>query len=237
MGSSTRPVAAKPASSSSHAVPAPNEAAAAQYYPAAYWSRCEDPAGDANSAVRARSRQHYPRQWLRQMNNVGLHRLPARPAIDAHNPGGARSSATAGGLVRRTQSGQSATDDQRWPASSVPRRTTISETGPTASPRANCQEQAAAPSGRRAQLVITSWSGGPRKNYLHDLIASDRRYPTVNANGPLTARTIFVRQLPILDPKTNSDVFRCRAGPNTPLALGPGHAAAVKPRSRRPLGR
>ncbi len=33
--------------------------------------------------------------------------------------------------------------------------------------------------------MVTTWDWGDPKKYLHDLIASDRRNPTVNAYGPL----------------------------------------------------
>ena len=41
------------------------------------------------------------------------------------------------------------------------------------------------PQGVERNIVVTSWEWGDPKKYLHDLIASDRRNPTVNAYGPL----------------------------------------------------
>ena len=41
------------------------------------------------------------------------------------------------------------------------------------------------PQGVERNIVVTTWEWGDPKKYLHDLIASDRRYPTVNAYGPL----------------------------------------------------
>ncbi len=32
----------------------------------------------------------------------------------------------------------------------------------------------------RAQLVVTTWDWSDEKHYLHDLISTDRRNPTVN---------------------------------------------------------
>jgi hypothetical protein len=76
------------------AVPAPNEAAAAHYYPAVYWySMLKIPAADqfgGKSAIPADITQS---DWLNLMKNngcVGCH--PAWPALDAHPPG--RRSAT-----------------------------------------------------------------------------------------------------------------------------------------------
>ena len=57
------------------------------------------------------------------------------------------------------------------------------------------------PQGVERNLVITLWDWATPKAYLHDEIASDKRDPTVNANGPIYGSpedsTDFV---PILDP-------------------------------------
>jgi hypothetical protein len=53
--------------------------------------------------------------------------------------------------------------------------------------------------------VVTTWDWGDPKKYLHDLIASDRRDPTVNAYGPLFGSPEYSTDvIPILDPKTNT---------------------------------
>ena len=41
------------------------------------------------------------------------------------------------------------------------------------------------PQGVERSIVVTTWEWGDPKKYLHDLIASDRQYPTVNAYGKL----------------------------------------------------
>src|SRR5262245_16820788 len=49
---------------------------------------------------------------------------------------------------------------------------------------------------------------GEPKKYLHDLISSDRRYPTVNANGRLFGSPEYSTDpLPILDPKTHTVTY------------------------------
>src|SRR5438105_6434878 len=60
------------------------------------------------------------------------------------------------------------------------------------------------PQGVERNIVVTTWEWGDAKTYLHDLIASDRRYPTVNANGPLYGSPEYATDLlPMLDPKTH----------------------------------
>ncbi|HET6928133.1 MAG TPA: hypothetical protein VFI48_14880 [Hyphomicrobiaceae bacterium] len=88
------------------------------------------------------------------------------------------------------------------------------------------------PQGAERNIVVTSWEWGDPKTYLHDLIASDRRHPTVNANGPLFGSPEYATDLlPILDPKTHTiSVFIAPVrDEDTPEALGPGYAAIEKP--------
>ena len=53
------------------------------------------------------------------------------------------------------------------------------------------------PQGIERNVVITQWDWADPKAYLHDEVSTDRRNPTVNANGPalrragIRARTIF----------------------------------------------
>ena len=68
------------------------------------------------------------------------------------------------------------------------------------------------PQGVERNIVVTLRDWMNEKQYLHDLIASDRRYPTVNANGPLVGSPEYSSDtLPILDPVKNmATTFRCR---------------------------
>jgi hypothetical protein len=61
------------------------------------------------------------------------------------------------------------------------------------------------PQGVERNIVVTTWDWLDDKHYLHDLIASDRRFPTVNAYGPVYGSTeLSVDVIPILDPKTHT---------------------------------
>jgi len=88
------------------------------------------------------------------------------------------------------------------------------------------------PQGIERNVVITSWEWSRPDKYLHDLISSDKRHPTVNAYGPLYGSPEYsTDNMPILDPKTNQvSFFRMPvADPEMPESLGPGHAGSVKP--------
>ena len=74
------------------AVPAPNAAAAAHYYPAVYWYAMLKipPANDFGGRHRY-PEGHHPGQLAPPDEQRRLHRLPpARPGIDAHDPGSVR---------------------------------------------------------------------------------------------------------------------------------------------------
>ncbi len=87
----------------------------------------------------------------------------------------------------------------------------------------------ARPQGVERSIVVTTWEWLDDKHYLHDLIASDRRHPTVNAYGPVYGSPEHsTDQMPILDPKTHrvSTFTMPVRDAETPMAIGPGHAAS-----------
>ena len=88
------------------------------------------------------------------------------------------------------------------------------------------------PKAKSAMSSSRSWEWSTPDKYLHDLISSDRRNPTVNAYGPLYGSPEYsTDNMPILDPKTNKvSFFKMPVrDPEMPESLGPGHAGAVKP--------
>jgi hypothetical protein len=61
------------------------------------------------------------------------------------------------------------------------------------------------PQGKERNVVVTLWDWADPKAYLHDEIASDKRNPVVNPNGPIYgALEASADYLPVVDPKTNS---------------------------------
>ena len=61
------------------------------------------------------------------------------------------------------------------------------------------------PQGVERNVVLTLWDWGDPKTYLHDLIATDRRKPTVNANGKIYGTQEHSSDLvPVLDPVTHT---------------------------------
>ncbi|HET9704639.1 MAG TPA: carboxypeptidase-like regulatory domain-containing protein [Vicinamibacterales bacterium] len=63
----------------------------------------------------------------------------------------------------------------------------------------------ARPQGVERNVVITMWDWADPKSYLHDVVSTDRRKPTVNANGLLYgALELSSDYVPVLDPVKNT---------------------------------
>jgi hypothetical protein len=222
------------------ALVAPNEAAAAQFYPAIYWySMLKIPDKSefgGKSNIPAKLTQT---AWVNTMKNngcIGCHQLGqlSTRTFPRNVPHPFGKFATSEELwFRRVQSGQSgesmfATLIQEF--GGAPVRYFADWTDRIAKgelPRS----QPARPQGVERNIVVTTWDWLNEKKYLHDLIASDRRNPTVNAYGPLYGSTEYsTDMIPILDPVKNTATHitaPVRDG-NIPEALGPGHAASDK---------
>jgi hypothetical protein len=221
------------------AVLAPNDAAAAKYYPAIYWySMLQIPDKSefgGKGAIPAKITQE---AWLNSMKSngcIGCHQLGqlSTRTFPQNVPHPIKLTNHQEAWFRRIQSGQSGESMFN---------TLIKELGgapikyyaewtdriakgelPHAKP--------SRPQGAERNIVVTTWDWLNDKHYLHDLIASDRRYPTVNPYGPVYGSTEYsVDIIPVLDPKkhTVTNMPAPIRDPNTKEALGPGHAASDK---------
>src|SRR5436190_2245739 len=229
---------AKPGQTVNHnAVTAPNERAAAHYYPAIYWYAMMKipPASDFGGSTEI-PKNITQETWRQRMNNVdciGCHQLgqEATRTIPAQF-GPFKSGEEA--WMRRTQAGQAGemmTNRLAGQLGGVPYKYFGDWTDRIAKGEVP-KNKPARPQGVERNLVVTAWEWSTPDKYLHDLISSDRRKPTVNANGPLYGSPEYsTDNMPILDPKTNTVTFFKMpvADPNMPESLGPGHAGSVKP--------
>ena len=173
---------------------APDPHAAAQYYPGGYWfsliqvpGKNEFPGtGPSGNGISPNMKSQA--EWLRSLKSGGClacHQIGNKatremPASFANLP------STAAGWERRLQSGQaggqmtgslSQFGQQRVLAMFADWTDRI-EKGevPPAPPR---------PQGIERNVVISMWDWADPKSYLHDVVSTDRRNPTVNANGPV----------------------------------------------------
>jgi hypothetical protein len=229
---------AKPGQIVNHtAVAAPNERAAAHYYPAIYWYTMMKipPASDFGGATEI-PKNITQDTWRQRMNNVdciGCHQLGQEATRTVPAQFGQFKSGEEA-WMRRTQAGQAGemmTNRLAGQLGGVPYKYFGDWTDRIAKGEVPKQKPPR-PQGLERNLVVTAWEWSTPDKYLHDLIASDRRKPTVNANGPLYGSPEYsTDNMPILDPKTNKVTFFKMpvADPNMPESLGPGHAASVKP--------
>ena len=77
------------------------------------------------------------------------------------------------------------------------------------------------PQGVERNIVVTLWDWSNPKAYLHDEISTDKRNPTINANGLIYGATELSTDLvPVLDPVRNRawEIKHPVRDPNTPSA-------------------
>jgi hypothetical protein len=210
------------------AVPAPNPRAAAEYYPAGYWF----------SLIRAPEKGDFPgtgpkgngispniksqAEWVRLLKSGGCwacHQLGNKATREIPQALGTFASSEAA-WERRIQSGQAGGNMLNGLNQLGKERalavfadwTDRIKSGelPPAPPR---------PQGQERNVVITQWDWADPKAYLHDEVSTDRRNPTVNANGLIYgALELSADYLPVLDPvrHTTSQVKLTVRDPNTP---------------------
>jgi hypothetical protein len=210
------------------AVPAPNAAVAAQNYPAIYWysmlsipdqSQFSGPKRDENMPENITDQ----REWLNTIkttgciacHGIGTLGTRAIPAALGHFD------SSADAWARRIQSGQAETNMANTISQLDPQlafayfgdwtdRIAKGELPFAKPPR---------PQGVERNVVLTLWDWSRPTAYLHDLTPTDRRNPTLNANGKLygTAEE-STDYLPVLDPAHNSvsEIKHPVRDPNTP---------------------
>ncbi len=196
------------------AVVAPNDAAAAEFYPAIHWySMMKIPeknefGGDGKTGAKLTQNQ-----YLNQMKSNGCancHAIGTRstrtfPQNVPFPMGKFANSEEA--WFRRIQSGQGGVPmfaRMTKELDAIPIKYLADWTDRVAKGELP-HTKPTRPQGAERNIVVTTWDWLDDKHYLHDLIASDRRFPTVNAYGPVYGSTeLSVDVIPILDPKTHT---------------------------------
>jgi hypothetical protein len=211
------------------AVVAPNAAAAAEYYPAIYWyamlkvpDKSEFPGtGPQGNGMPVALKSQA--QWLDVVKTNGCytcHQLGNKATRTIPKElGDFKNSEEA--WARRIQSGQAMTQ-------------MVNAIGRLDAPRAFKlfadwtdriaagelpSSQPSRPQGVERNVVITLWDWAGPKDYLHDEVSTDKRNPTVNANGLIYGATEESTDLfPVLDPVNHktTQVKMLVRDPNTP---------------------
>ena len=211
------------------AVVAPNAAAAAEYYPAIYWysmlrvpEKSEFPGtGPQGNGVPVALKSQA--QWLDVVKTNGCytcHALGNKATRTIPKELG-RFDSSAEAWARRIVSGQAMTQMVN----------NVSRIGPQRAYKlfADWTDRIAAgelptskptrPQGAERNVVVTLWDWAGPKDYLHDEISTDKRKPTVNANGLIYGATEESTDLfPVLDPVGHkaTQVKMLVRDPNTP---------------------
>jgi hypothetical protein len=222
------------------AVVAPNDAAAAQYYPAIYWySMMKIPEASEFGGKGKIPSKVTQNEWLTTIKNrscIGCHQLGqlATRTFPKNVPYPLGNFATSEERwFRRIQSGQAAElmfDPLIKDLGAAPLRYFADWTDRIARgelPHTKPER----PHGVERNIVVTAWDWLNDKHYLHDLISSDRRNPTINAYGPLYGSTEHSTDIiPILNPVKHhvSNIIAPVRDANVSEALGPGHPASDK---------
>jgi len=194
---------------------APDAKTAAQLYPANYWyavlkvpEKSEFPGtGESGNGISSNVRTQ--EQWI--------HLIKTDSCESCHQLGNqytrtiptlfAKFDSPAQAWMRRVQSGQAGNAMAGGLSQLGPRRAT--EMFGDWSSRIERGELPAAgpprPQGIERNVVITQWDWADPKAYLHDEISTDKRNPTVNANGLIYGSAEESRDyMPVLDPVHNT---------------------------------
>ena len=219
------------------AVPAPDAQTAAEYYPSGFWlSLLHVPeadrfpgTGDAGNGISPSIRNQAELLGLvksgnctacHQLGTLGTRKIPEAlgqfaSSVDAWDrriksgQAGAGMSAGLDRMGRQAMLGMFADWTDRIAAGEVP----------PAPPR---------PQGVERNVVISVWDWADPKAYLHDEVSTDRRNPTVNANGPIYgALEASADYVPVLDPMSHaaSQIPLTVRDPSTQPASGPAMLA------------
>ncbi len=228
------------------AVPAPNEKAAAEYYPGMYWYAMMNVPGTSefpgtgdkgNGIPEVMKAQNY---WLDTVKNScqSCHAFGSKGIREIPEFFKKQSKDSAEAWARRTQAGQAMNNMALSLGRIGPDRafkifadwTDRIEKGevPSSKPQR--------PQGVERNVVITSWDWSTPKHYMHDAVSTDKRKPTVNANGRIYGSPEeSTDNVPWLDPVTHTagvvkHPYRDPKPPSsTGLPLGPSAYWAEEP--------
>ena len=225
------------------AVAAPDKRAAAEYYPAQYWFSllqlppASDFPGTGPSGNGIAENIHSQGAWVARIVNTdgctGCHQMGGKATREIPQSILDETADSKAAWDRRIQSGQAGGGmSNRF--SQVGRDRALGMYAdwsdriaagelPSAEP--------ARPQGRERNVVVTMWDWAGDRVYLHDAIASDKRDPTVNANGPIYgALENSADYMSVIDPVTHEasqvmltprDPQKQSSGDNPPFAPSP----------------
>ena len=208
---------------------APDPVTAAQVYPAAHWySMVGLPTEEELADIPGGMNEYLT--WTKNMGCIGCHQLGQLSTRTISEDLGEFTSSQEA-WVRRVQSGQAGGQMFRQATGTLlglPFKYLADWTDRVAAGEVP-STQPARPSGVERNVVATVRDWASPSVYLHDLISTDRRNPTVNGHGPVYgAPELSTDDFPILDPVANvATSFRATVlDPDTPSTRSEPTAAS-----------
>ena len=214
------------------AVVAPNEKAAAEIYPANYWfSMLKMPLKNQFPIAGASPANANPQNWHRAINTdscISCHQIGNKPTREFF--GGAKPADHVAAWDARVKFGPDGGNmdgvitqlGRDFTLKMFADWTTRIQNGETPA------EKPARPQGAERNVVVTQWDWSNGRSYFHDVIASDKRDPKVNANGQ-----VFGLHENSSDMMTWVDPVKNSAGeiliPRSPKAAAPGPGRGAPP--------
>jgi len=215
------------------AAAAPDARAAAAYYPAGYWyslmkipDKSEFPGTgpDGNGLATTLTTQAQLLRQLKSGNCTACHQL-GTIGTRQFPPSLGKFANSVAAWDRRVRSGQAGAG-MSGSLDQLGRQRLLTMFADWTDRIANGEVPPAPPrpQGIERNVVITQWDWADPKAYLHDVVSTDRRNPTGNANGKLYgALEASADYLPVLDPVRHeaSRVPLTVRDPSTPVASPP----------------
>jgi hypothetical protein len=189
------------------AVPAPDQAAAAQYYPPIYWF----------SLLRVPAKSEFPSERIKSQGEwLNIVKSGACQSCHAMGTPGTRTISKRFGTFKDSAAAWAQRLQAGSAAMFMARDITRLDTERALKLFGDWTDRIAAgelpftkperPQGIARNVVITEWEWSDPTAYLHDEISTDRWNPKVNANGKLYGSPEdSTDYIPILDPATNSE--------------------------------
>jgi hypothetical protein len=179
------------------AVPAPDKKAAIEYYPALYWFSLlqippkSDFPGTGPSGNGISSGIKSQGQWIREVVNTdgctGCHQMGDKATREIPEGIMHHAKDSKAAWVRRIESGQAGAQmASRFNMVGSARAAAMYADWTDRIAKGELPDAAPSrPQGKERNVVVTMWDWADPKVYLHDDISTDKRNPTVNANGPI----------------------------------------------------
>jgi hypothetical protein len=195
------------------AVLAPNAKAAAQYYPADYWysmikippekefpMKVEVPAPVGGGSPGGTRVYETREAWINQLKSCVICHQMGDKSTREIQPGYEKLESSAEAWARVMKVAGNAGGANQVNQMGHDRMIGIYADWTDRINRGEVPEAPARPTGIERNVVLTVWDAGSSTSFMHDMISTDKRAPTVNASGPVYGIDYHNGALVVMDP-------------------------------------